>query len=78
MYKITSTSLYNTLIKDHNIVLVIITDHELLLQELSNLNIFNQVVLISDQKSLLYKYSLYAITQRIFTKGLGDDCNIRK
>jgi hypothetical protein len=76
MYKITSYSLYNTLIKDHNIILIIITDHEELLRELSYINIFNSVVLISNDKSLLYKYSLYAITQRIFTKDLHHDKKI--
>jgi hypothetical protein len=78
MYKISSHSLYNTLIKDPNIILIIITDHELLLNELSYINLYNHVIFISDQRSLLYKYSLYAISQRIYTKNLNDEERIIK
>jgi hypothetical protein len=76
MYKISSHSLYNTLIKDPYIIIIIVTDHEALLHELSDMNLFNHVVLISDKMDILYKYSLYAITQRIFTNKLHDDCKI--
>ena len=64
--EISSFAVYNSLFKNPNIIVVVLTDTDSFLNELLHHNLYNHIILITNKKYLIKKFLLYAVTNHIF------------
>jgi hypothetical protein len=64
--EVSTIAIYNSLIKDTRIFLVVITDNNSFLNEMLHHNFYNHIILVTSRRSLIKKYKLFAVTYHMW------------